>query len=69
MAAGTGKKDEEEMKVEVGDWVRFFQNGVLVIGVVNYVKEDKWDSGKYECVTDIGSVGEEYIQEIRRKPK
>ena len=29
----------EENRIQVGDWVRFHSNGVLVIGQVEYIKD------------------------------
>jgi len=48
-----------------GDWVRFYQSGNLVIGVVQYVRDP--DHYPYELVAmcDVGSVGVKYILEIR----
>lgn len=49
---------------KVGDWVRFYQGGKLVIGVVAYrVKDDVL--GGWELMTDVGTIDEKYVQEIR----
>ena len=52
------------MRAKVGDWVRFFRNGTLVIGVVCYVhKNDLLQTEAY--LTDLGSVPESMILEVR----
>jgi len=51
--------------VMVGDWVRFYQSGKLVIGQVEYIT--KGITGRYEIKTDIGSASEDYILEVRKK--
>ena len=52
------------MTAKVGDWVRFFRNGTLVIGVVEYVrKNDLLQTEDY--LTDQGSVHESMILEVR----
>ncbi len=52
-------------KYPVGTWVRFYQNGVLVIGVVEYLPdEEPWD----RCcnyATTAGVVDEDSILEAR----
>lgn len=53
-------------QVQVGDWVRFYQNGKLVIGSVQYVKKKQFDSD-YEICTDVGSVSSDYVEEVRSK--
>ena len=50
--------------VGTGDWVRFYQNGKLVVGVVEYVIKDI-TSYRQVC-TDIGMVSQENILERRR---
>ena len=52
------------MKAKVGDWVRFYQDGVLVIGYVHYVNTDSV-LGDVEYQTDIGSVKEDLVLEVR----
>ena len=52
--------------VLVGDWVRFYQSGKLVIGQVEYIAKSTI-TGRYELKTDIGSVTEEYVLEVRKK--
>lgn len=51
------------MEVNVGDWVRFYQNGIMVIGVVQYVQKDLL--GYWVAKTDIGSVDVRYVLEKR----
>ena len=51
----------------VGDWVRFYRNGELVIGVVEYVVIDP-DLQDVELQTTEGAVDEESILELRGKP-
>lgn len=54
-------------KAVVGDWVRFRQNGRLVIGRVEYAEASKfyWQGeGIYQ--TDIGEVCDTSILEVRR---
>ena len=49
-----------------GDWVRFYQNGKLVIGVVAYIRpRSSWQSHD-TAETDIGAVSVEFIREVRR---
>lgn len=56
---------EENTVIYQGDWVRFYQNGKLVIGRVEYITKD---SGYWEPAvhTDIGSVMHKNILEVRR---
>jgi hypothetical protein len=52
------------MKIKVGDWVRFYHDGKMVIGVVQYtVKDDLL--GYMTAQTDIGAVDFRYILEVR----
>lgn len=51
-------------KPEVGDWVRFYSGGSLIIGVVCYVTRSI--VGKTEVHTDVGTVNAECIHEIRK---
>jgi hypothetical protein len=48
---------------EIGSWVRFYNNGRLVIGVVQYY--DRNILGHIEYMTDIGTIDERYILESR----
>lgn len=49
-------------KYRVGQWVRFYQKGTLVIGVIQYIHETLFGN---EYSTDIGAVKEKYIEEAR----
>lgn len=53
------------MICEKGDWVRFYNNGVLVIGAVEYRIEHE-PLGDIELCTTAGSVDEEQVLERRR---
>jgi hypothetical protein len=50
-----------------GDWVRFYRDGKMLIGVVQYIRESN-GLGDLEALTDVGSVAVDRILEIR-KPK
>lgn len=52
------------MNIKVGDWVRFYQSGIIVIGVVEYITKDKYD-GKISIKTDIGAIDSDYVLEKR----
>jgi len=52
------------MKPQIGDWIRFYQNGHLVIGVVQYISKDVL--GYEHCDTDAGMVRSDSVREIRR---
>jgi len=52
--------------VKPGDWVRFYKNGALVIGVVQYVRVDDTFSFRYHVHTDIGSVWAVEVLEARQ---
>lgn len=54
----------EATDIKVGDWIRFYADGQLVIGVVQYIQEDVLH--KLCALTDIGSVGFDRIIESRR---
>lgn len=49
---------------KAGDWVRFYRNGVLVIGVVEYVRR-KPGIASHELLTDAGTVMEHDVVEAR----
>jgi hypothetical protein len=53
-------------KPQVGDWVRFYRGGVLVIGTVEYVYESRSGSPRWNVMTDVGGTTEEEILETRR---
>lgn len=71
--------DFEEKKVyqiEAGDWVRFYSDGKLVIGQVEYVMKERIPTSNpfdvpvktgFDVKTDIGSVNSGYILEVRKK--
>jgi hypothetical protein len=63
-------------QIEVGDWVRFYNNGKLVIGQVEYVVKERiptlnsFDTpakAGFDVKTDIGSVNSCYVLEVRKK--
>lgn len=50
-----------------GDWIRFYRDDILVIGIVQYVvPTDQPYSGGFEIMTDIGKLNTIAIFEIRR---
>lgn len=49
--------------IKPGSWVRFYQGGILVIGVVQYLEKDLL--GYWIAKTDIGQVDTKYILETR----
>ena len=55
------------MSIDVGDWVRFYQGGKLVIGVVQYVRSSHLDSSNPVIHTDIGTVTASVVTEARSK--
>lgn len=56
------------MNIEIGDWIRFRQNGRLVIGLVEYIgPRASWDSTKIYR-TQEGEVCAEQVLE-RRAPE
>lgn len=54
---------EPNKDVEIGSWVRFYQGGTLVIGVVQYLEKDYL--GFWKAKTDIGEVDTRQILEVR----
>ena len=53
------------MNVQPGDWIRFYQGGKLVIGVVGYVvPRASWESHD-KAATDIGEVPLNLVREVR----
>ena len=50
---------------QVGDWIRFYQGGKLVIGIVGYIREAKYHPWGIELCTDIGTVNIEDVLEVR----
>lgn len=53
------------MDIKPGAWVRFYNNGHLVIGKVEYVAEDPVQGWKYYLNTDQGRVEASQVLEIR----
>ena len=51
---------------KIGDWVRFYQNGKLVIAVVQYTKIDIL--GYAVLQTDAGEIRAENVLETREVP-
>lgn len=49
--------------IAIGDWVRFYQGGMLVIGQVEYIT--KGITGRDVIKTNIGTVTQEYVLEVR----
>lgn len=49
--------------IKVGSWVRFYNGGVLVIGVVEYLEKDSM--GYWIAKTNIGPVDTRYVLEAR----
>ena len=49
--------------IKVGSWIRFYQGGFLVIGVVQYIEKDLL--GYWIAKTDIGQVDTRYVLEAR----
>lgn len=52
-------------KIKPGDWVRFYRDARLVIGCVQYVKQDDPNFGEDEVCTDLGSTSADAILEVR----
>ena len=55
-------------EMAVGDWVRFYHGGRLVIGVVQYLEPAPLLKHLQEIMTDAGSVNARYILEVRATP-
>jgi hypothetical protein len=49
--------------IQINDWVRFYQNGKLVIGLVQYTRKNIL--GHTELLTDVGSVCDNAVLEYR----
>ena len=61
---GRGGVDMNKVnKVKIGDWVRFYQQGKLVIGSVEYIDIDC--VGKVTICTDVGGTSPESVLERR----
>lgn len=55
---------ESESLIQIGDWISFYQGGTIVIGIVMYIKKDKYIK-KFKYSTHVGEVSQENILEIR----
>ena len=53
-----------ELKVKVGDWVRFYNSGILVIGKVEYIEKEI--SNKVTLNTDAGRIYLSSVLEVRK---
>ncbi len=55
------------MKCQVGDWIRFYQNGRHVIGVVEYIAKDRLlgSVNDEELCTTSGTVNADQVLEKR----
>lgn len=53
-------------EAQIGDWVRFYQNGILTIAIVAYIREQKYYPYEYELCTDKGTVNITDILEMRK---
>ncbi len=56
-------KSKMNETIKVGSWIRFYMNGVLVVGVVQYIEKDIL--GYWIAKTDIGAVDTRYVLEAR----
>ncbi len=54
----------KEQQAHVGDWIRFQHGGVLVIGLVEYVRKATW-GGHAEYVTAQGITHDDAVVEVR----
>ena len=59
----------KERKCQVGDWIRFYQNGKLVIGVVEYITKDRLlgSVNDEELCTTSGTVNADQVVEKRSR--
>jgi len=60
---------DDILDIAVGDWVRFYQGSVLVIGVVQYVRETDSAPHVTEARTDVGAILVTSVVERRRPTK
>ncbi len=58
-------KDGGAANVFIGDWVRFYRNGALVIGVVAYLRTQTSYPWHDEAFTDQGVISVKDIIEVR----
>lgn len=56
----------KDIQIEVDDWVRFYDNGQLVIAEVRYVHSAKRGFSDYEVCTDKGMINSKSVIEYRR---
>lgn len=53
--------------IDVGDWIRFYRNGALVIAEVRYEpRRNSWERHP-KAITDVGEVAVDQVLEVRRK--
>jgi len=52
-------------KYPLGSWVRFYQEGKMVVGVVQYVLEKQSWEPTYTYLTDLGPFQETAVLEAR----
>ena len=53
-------------KVQPGDWVRFYRNGQLVLGIVAYVHKNPRYPHETVVSTDVGTTDADELLEVRR---
>ena len=53
--------------IGIGDWIRFYRGGSLVIGVVEYVQADAV-LNKISLLTNIGTIHADSVVEFRKPP-
>lgn len=57
-----------DVKPKVGEWVRFYRDGRMVIGVIQYVRPAaSWSASRWQADTDFGTIESRNILE-RRAP-
>jgi len=59
--------DFMESKIVQGDWIRFFQNGLLIISSVEYIDHVTNIPFTVEFITLAGRVRENAVLEVRSK--
>ena len=57
------------MEFRPGDWVRFYKNGLLVIGEVRYVNPDEVRTWMTYLDTDCGRIEMSSVLEMRPSTK
>lgn len=57
------------MKIEVGDWISFCNNGTIVIGLVVYILKDSYKINFLNYYTTAGVVYENNVLEVRKPTK